>query len=54
MHWRVFLYSGERCVNRSGVSVIPTNTQLITQQAADHLGISLPPLVWLQLGEPVG
>lgn len=33
--------------NGRGVSVVPTNTKLTTQQAADHLGISRPTLVKL-------
>lgn len=33
--------------NDRGVSVVPTNTRLTTQQAANHLGISRPTLVKL-------
>ena len=50
--FKLLSYIVESLSAGKGVTVMPTNSQLTTQQAADHLGISRPTLVkLLELGE---
>src|SRR5699024_10197545 len=50
--FKLLSYIVESLSAGKGVTVMPTQTKLTTQQAADHLGISRPTLVkLLELGE---
>lgn len=50
--YKMLVYIVEALSAGQGITVMPTNAQLTTQQAADHLGMSRPTLVkLLECGE---
>lgn len=48
--YKMLVYIVDALSAGQGITVMPTNAQLTTQQAADHLGISRPTLVKLLEG----